>query len=241
MKIKNIIFLFIIAQSMNIMSNECKVVFHLNNADSSYFAYFINDNKIIFADTQAVSKDSFSLSLLEPTSIFMIIENDTSRMLNFFVYPGRLELFIDASNPRASVFVNSALNQEYIDYKRRRDSISNMVYTSKILSIFNNLSFYDKDSINKIYNNHIIHLNQEIYKEGFKKTSSFLILQYIESWLESTIRDGRAAMFSKKQLKTLFDKLDKNMCTYPTYQRCKTLFSLKSKKLPKINSPLIRQ
>lgn len=182
---------------------------------------------------------SFSVSLYEPTSIVVIIENDTSKMLNFLIYPGRLELTIDAANPRQSKFFNSSLNEDATNFNRMRDSISNIVYTSKVMASFKNLTDNSKDSIRELYDKYMIILDKKIYKEGFKNTSSFLTLQHIEFWLQEIRVNEKKGQFTKRQLKRLFNKLDKNMCAYPTYQRRKELFKLKEQTLPKINKPIV--
>ncbi|MFN8261503.1 MAG: hypothetical protein U0X41_11265 [Chitinophagales bacterium] len=241
MKIKKYSFLLLFFSiSIPAMCSNCNVVFHLKNVDSSYYAYFIDENKILYLDSVAGEIDSFSVNLLEPQTILLIIANDTSRMLNFFVYSGRLEIWIDAIHIKESRFINSVLNEELFDLRRKDDSISTLVYTTQINNLFKTLSPLARDSIEKIYQKHLENLYKTIYKNGFKKTSSFITLQYIEFWLESILQKGSAAIFTKRQLKRLFNKLDKTMKTYPTYKKCEALFKQEVSKRPSVNEPLMK-
>jgi len=239
----SLIFLLLSLCSVNAQKTNIKVVFHLKNADSSYYSYFMDEDKELYIDTVANEIDSFTVYFPEPKGITMVIENDTSKMLNFYAYSERLEMYIDATHIHQSKFINSPLNDEYIDSRRRADSIKNMVYTKEIRELLKKTNFSStiKDSIRNIYNLHYNELNKQLYLENLSKPKSFHTLEYLNFWVQDLLLKKEKSLFTKKELNSLFKKLDKRiMKDYPTYKACKTMLKHKPEQKPSINEPLLK-
>ena len=215
------------------------IVFHLNNADSSYYAHFtgdyINDsigNEILYIDTVLTDLDSFEINLLEPIPILYMPNNDISKKFVFYSYPGRILIDIDIQNPRNSKVYNSSLNDEYLKNKKEDDSINNLVFTPYILKkMKENYSIGLEDSLQQSYNAQIKNIAKTRYNTYIKRTNnSYLVLNFISHYLTDK------SIFSIRKLKKLFNTLDTNMESYPTYISCKERLH-RSKKSKKINEP----
>jgi hypothetical protein len=241
---KHLLFFWFVIESISLSAqkNNCTVVFHVRNADSTYFAYFQDEDRILYLDTLAEKTDSFSVYVPEPTGITMIVENDTSRRLEFYIYEGRLEIEIDAINTQLSRFVNSPFNQEYVMLRRKMDSIQSMVYTPEAIERIRHSGVFSpiRDSIRKIFDNHMDELDNQLYHEGFSHTGSFHTLLFINFWLQKALLKDEDTPFSKKQLKLLFDKLDTSLQKYPTYKKCIEMFQQKTDIRPKINQAIYK-
>jgi hypothetical protein len=219
-------------------SNEynCKVVFSIKNStDDNYYAHFIDDNNVIYLDKIVDKIDSFYVNIKEPKNIIYMITNDTSKMTSFYIYPGRVYIDIDAKNVRNSTIYDSPLNDELFKYRIKHDSITNSIYTPFVIKLLKDKKEQNLyDSIKVIYDKHLQQQYKKEYKEGFYNLKSFGTLNFIDFHLTYT------KIFTKKQLKKLFNKLDKSMKEYPTYQRCETMFKQKVPKRPVINEPLYK-
>lgn len=227
--------------SYTAFSNEktCTIVFHLKNADSSYYAHFtgdyINDsigNEILYIDTVLTDLDSFEINLLEPIPILYMPNNDISKKFVFYAYPGRILIDIDIQYPRNSKVYNSSLNDEYFKNKKEDDSIDNLIFTPYILKkMKENYSIGLEDSLQQSYKAQIKNIEITRYNTYIKrKNNSYLVLNFISHYLTDK------SIFSIRELKKLFKTLDANMQSYPTYISCKERLH-RSKKSKKINEP----
>lgn len=140
--------------------------------------------------------------------------------------------------------LNSRIDAEYLDFRRKSDSIRNLVYTPAMLTEL--IAIPDplrkkKDSLNAILDIHEQQLAKLWYKEAFYKTNSFLTLEYILFYLEDYNRKREKTVFNKQELWLLFKKLNKRMKKYPTYLSCIKLFNQKLDSIPTINGPFYKK
>lgn len=240
-----ILVLFFKLFTINANEYNAKVILHYKNIDSSYFAYIIDEDKLVFYDSIFSQKDSFLLYLKEPIYCNYIAKHDTSKMFLFVIDTGRLEVFIDALDVRNATILNSPLTMDLYASRRKTDSIENSVYTKEVILLLKKLKDinplnHQKDSIFNIYDSKCKELYKLRYKESFNKLNSFSTLRFVADFLNEIIEVQKEATFTKKQLKKLFNKLDKSMKEYPTYQRCETMFKQKVPERPVINEPLYK-
>ncbi len=220
---------------------NCTVILHIKNADSSYYAYIFNEDKTFYFDSTFETIDSFSVKLKEPSLVTYIVKNDTTGYMTFYIQPGRMEMYIDASYPRGNtIFVNSPLNEELMQHRKQDDSVLTLVYTKEMIEKVKNTSIINpiRDSLNTEYKNQRDKLERYYYQQGFSHTKSFLTLIRLNFWLTNYLRLGNKSLFTKEELEILFKKIDKCMRNYPTYIECKKMLKQKPNSTPDINTPL---
>lgn len=239
--------IFIISVFLNFSSlfskdYTSKLVLHLKNGDSTYYAHFINDTGAVITDSSFDSVDSFTIKIKEPTSVIYIIKNDTAGYFSFYLEPGRIELITGANYPRSKKFINSPLNDELFKQRKEEDSILAMVYTKEIVdkAIKTSMLSHIRDSLESEYNKHMLEYDRISYNKGLKNTHSFLTLKSLAFWLTEYLRYGDKYQFSKQELQKLFRKLDTSMRHYPTYILCKKMLKQKPNPIPEINAPILK-
>lgn len=219
-----------------------KLVLHLTNGDSTYYAHFINDSGVVIYDSSYDSIDSFTIKIKEPTSVVYIIKNDTVGYISFYLEPGRIELITGANYPRTKQFINSPLNDELFKQRKEEDSILAMVYTKEIVDkvLKNSMLSHIRDSLKSEYNKHMLEYDRISYNKGLKNTHSFLTLKSLAFWLTEYLRYGDKYQFTRQELQKLYRKIDKSMRHYPTYILCKKMLKQRPKPVPEINAPIFK-
>ncbi len=228
--------------SLNAKDYTSKLVLHLTNGDSTYYAHFINNTGAVITDSLFDSTDSFTVKIKEPILVVYIIKNDTAGYISFYLEPGRIELITGANYPRTKQFINSPLNNELFKQRKEEDSILALVYTKEIVDkvLKTSIISHIRDSLESEYNKHMLEYDRISYNKGLKNTHSFLTLKSLAFWLTEYLRYGDKYQFSKQELQKLFRKLDTSMRHYPTYILCKKMLKQKPNPVPEINAPILK-
>lgn len=212
------------------------LILHLKNADSTYYGYALNNADVLFDDTIPDAVDTFYLDLKEPTPFVYIISNDTSKRFSGYLDIGKNEIMLDLQHPRHPVFVNSPINEEFLFWRNKSDSVLAITYTPEALR-FENPSA-QRDSIRSLLRLRMRELDRIEYQTRFNNIPSFLTLGFIHFYLQRLHAEKEKATFTKTELLTLFKKLPGGFKKYPTYAECLLLFDLDIAITPELAPPL---